>query len=129
MNKIAFVAALAIALVSGNAAAIDLGIGLGSHQTGAASQAGSTSSGGSVAAIAGLTAQSSQAAATNGSFAGARFSNNNVANVSGSTGSTSQSGGAFALGGALSANQNQAVQQGEGVSQSLFQGGWIFVSP
>lgn len=129
MKKIILAAAVALSCVAFNAAAIDLGIGVGQHQTGAMSQAGSTSQGGSIAALAGLTAQSSQASANNTSFAAAGFSGNNVANLSGSTGNSAQSGGAFALGGALSANQNQAIQQGEGVSQSLFAGTWLFITP
>lgn len=129
MKKIMLAVAVALCTVAFNAAAIDLGVGLGQHQTGAISQAGSTSQGGSAAALAGVTAQGSQASANNTSFAGALFSGNNVANVSGSQGSTQQSGGAFALGLAGSGNSNQSVQLGEGVSQSAFAGGWLFIQP
>lgn len=123
------VLALALTLAAGSASAIDFGAGLGVHQSGAQSQAGSQSQGGSVAAIAGVTGQGSQAAANNTSFGAGGFTNNNAWNVSGSQGSTSQSGGAFALGGAASANGNNAIQQGQGVSQSTLLAGWVFVSP
>ncbi len=128
-KSIITVALAAASLVAFNAAAIDLGVGVGAHQTGAQSQAGSQSVGGSLATLAGITAQGSQASASNTSFAGAAFSGNNAINVSGSQGNSAQSGAAFALGGAISANQNQAVQQGVGQSQSQFVGTWIFLQP
>jgi hypothetical protein len=109
--------------------AVDLGLAIGGGQAGAQSQAGSQSQGGSVAAISGITGQASTAGANNGAFAAGGFTNNNQWAVSGTTGSTSQGGGAFALGGALSANQNQAVQVGQGEAVNQFAAIWLFAGP
>jgi hypothetical protein len=123
------VAGLVLALAVSPAFALDLGIAIGADQAASQSQVGSQSQGGSIAAIAGITGQASGAHADNASFALGGFTNNNQWTASGSTGNTSQGGGAFALGGALSANGNVAQQIGQGQAVNQFLGVWLFVGP
>jgi hypothetical protein len=127
MNKILF--ALALGLASFGANAVDLGIAAGTFQSGAQSQVGSSSAGGSTAALIGFTGQQSSAVAGNQSFGATQLSGNDSAAQSGSIGFTQQQGSAAALGLAASANQNLAVQTGLGQGINDMQTVYIFVSP
>jgi hypothetical protein len=124
-----FLLALALSFVTLTASAVDLGIAAGTFQSGAQSAVGSSSVGGSSAALIGLTGQQSSAAAGNQSFGATQLSNNDSAAQSGSIGFTAQQGSAGALGLAASANQNVAVQQGLGQGINNMQTVYIFVSP
>lgn len=127
MLKIAL--ALALTLAAGSASAIDFGAAIGAGQSGSVSQAGSQSVGGSAAAIAGVTGQASQGSASSGGFAAGGFTGNNQWSVSNHQSNTAQSGGAFGLGLAGSANQNQTVGQGQSGATNGLLAGWLFVGP
>jgi hypothetical protein len=124
-----FLLALALSFVTLTAGAVDLGIAAGTFESGAQSQVGSQSVGGSSAALIGVTGQQSSAVAGNTSFGATQLSGNDSAAQSGSIGFTQQQGSAAALGLAASANQNIAVQTGIGFGQNTMQTVYIFASP
>jgi hypothetical protein len=121
--------AIALAAASFSAGAVDIGLAAGSFESGAQSQVGSQSVGGSTAALIGVTGQQSSAAAGNFSFGATQLSGNDSAAQSGSVGFTTQQGSAAALGIAASANQNIAQQVGIGFGQNTMQTVYLFVSP
>ena len=127
MRKI--ILALALAAASFSASAVDLGIAAGSFDSGAQSQVGSQSVGGSQAALFGVTGQQSSAVAGNQSFGATQLSGNDSAAQSGSIGFTQQQGSAAALGLAASANANLAVQTGIGFGQNQMQTVYVFIQP
>jgi len=121
--------AIALAAASFSAGAVDIGLAAGSFESGAQSQVGSQSVGGSTAALIGVTGQQSSAVAGNTSFGASQLSGNDSAAQSGSIGFTQQQGSAAALGLAASANQNVAIQTGIGFGQNTMQTVYLFVSP
>ena len=123
------IVAVALAAASFSAGAVDIGIAAGTFESGAQSQVGSQSVGGSTAALIGVTGQQSSAVAGNTSFGATQLSGNDSAAQSGSVGFTTQQGSAAALGLAASANQNIAQQVGIGFGQNQMQTVYLFIQP
>jgi hypothetical protein len=97
--------------------AADAGFALGTGQVISESGASAASNGGSFSALAGITAQGSQAGSFSTGGAGLFFNNNNTQALSGQTSGSSQSGFSASLGVATSVNGN--VAQGVGQSGAL----------
>lgn len=124
------VGALALTLAAAPpAVAFDLGVANLNSGSASGSQAATSSVGGSFSALQGITAQGSQASASNGGAAGTVVSGNNTFAFSGTSGQSAQSGFSGSLGLATSVNGNQAASNGVATAANLLSAQYLFVQP
>ena len=129
MKALLTLVAAGLALVAAPASAVDLGIALGTGQTGSTSSAISASQGSSASALLGFTTQNSFGGAASGGSATSVMSGNDQASTSVHQSETIQGGTSLSLGLAGSQNSNIAIGSGQSAAQNSLIGVWLFVQP